>query len=131
MTLKFMYLDIWFVLKVKFPKKLDIVSGTLIEMSNSLTNRSFWNSFRHSNLSMPIKWPQSIVFIWFILILLVESLPNTRLFSIRLKIPLLFVFLSSRKRPQFYAGFLALKSILLIIIDFLCIISVAIFLPNK
>ena len=104
-TLKLMSLNIWVVLKLKFPRNRDTVSGSFTEISNSLTRGSFWSSFRRSNLSMPMKWPQSMVFI-----------SNTRSFSIKSKIPLLFAFSRSRKRPAFDVRFLALKSILLIII---------------
>ena len=72
--------------------------------------------WRRSNFSIPIKWLQGIVLMWFILILLVDSLSNTRSLSISSKNPLFFAFSSRRNKPALDVRFLAAKSILLITI---------------
>lgn len=46
-------------------------------MANSLTRGSLYNSFSRSNLSIPMKLPQSIVLMCFILILLVDTFSKT------------------------------------------------------
>ncbi len=40
-TLKLMSLNIWVVLKLKFPRNRDTVSGSFTEISNSLTRDHF------------------------------------------------------------------------------------------
>jgi hypothetical protein len=58
----------------------DTVSGSWVEMANSLTRGSLCSSFSRSNLSIPMKLPQSMILIRFILILLVDAFLKTTQF---------------------------------------------------
>jgi hypothetical protein len=48
-------------LYLKYPKNRDTVSGSLIEMANSLNRGSLCSSFSRSSLSIQMKLPQSMV----------------------------------------------------------------------